>query len=196
MRRLVLLLPLLVLSCDSSSGDLCGSDVAFPEWSTSAYKLPYPVGQSWEINQANCSGKGHSLFWEFGYDVSMTVGSEVTAARGGTVGHAIGHCADDADPTCNNLLTLVHPDGEVTLYSHLQQAGLLVEPGDTVEVGDTIARSGNSGWTEGFPHLSRHACNRFPGLDEGVACPSLPLTFSNTRPNPRGLIAHEVYTAE
>ena len=50
----------------------------------SLYVLPYTVGESYRVNQANCSGFGHSNFWQFGYDFVMDIGTVVTAARGGT----------------------------------------------------------------------------------------------------------------
>lgn len=85
----------------------------------------------------------------------------------------------------------------MTVYSLLTRQGALVLPGQTVRAGDTIALSGNSGFTGGFPHLhfSLHSCSQLPGLPGAGDCPTLPLTCSNTDPNPAGLKARRSYRA-
>jgi murein DD-endopeptidase MepM/ murein hydrolase activator NlpD len=159
--------------------------------------LPYPVGVSHEVNQGNCSGFGHSGFWKHGYDFLMPIGSTVTAARTGVVGWAEDGCAD-YDATCTNLVTLIHSDGLVSVYSHLTLGGVLVAPGEVVEQGDTIGLSGVTGNTGGTPHLhfSVHGCNDLPGLPNECYCPSLPSNFSNTDPNPAGLQPQRSYLAQ
>lgn len=166
-------------------------------WESSEYVLPYPVGNSYSVNQANCSGYGHSGFWNHGYDFTMQIGTIITAARSGTVGWANDGC-DDGSPSCTNMITIIHKDGTVALYSHLTKGGVLVKSGEQVEAGDTIGKSGNTGNTGGFPHLhfSVHPCNELPGLPNAVDCPSQPVNFRNTDPNPTGLIAHRVYVAK
>jgi murein DD-endopeptidase MepM/ murein hydrolase activator NlpD len=166
-------------------------------WENSDFVLPYPVGESYYINQANCSGYGHSGFWNYGYDFSMPIGTIITAARGGTVGWARDGCPD-GNTGCTNLITIIHEDGTVALYSHLTMGGVLVKSGELVEAGDTIAKSGNTGNTGGLPHLhfSVHPCNELPGLPNAGNCPSLPVNFKNTDPNPSGLIVHRYYEAK
>jgi murein DD-endopeptidase MepM/ murein hydrolase activator NlpD len=165
-------------------------------WEQSDYVLPYPVGKSYYINQANCSGFGHSGFWNHGYDFTMQIGTIITASRRGTVGWARDGCAD-GNTACTNLITIIHTDGTVALYSHLTNGGVLVKSGDLVEAGDTIGKSGNTGNTGGFPHLhfSVHPCNDLPGLPNATDCPSLPVNFKNTDPNPAGLAARTSYEA-
>jgi murein DD-endopeptidase MepM/ murein hydrolase activator NlpD len=127
----------------------------------------------------------------------MQIGTIVTAARCGTVGWANDGCTDGS-PSCTNLITIIHKDGTVALYSHLTKGGVLVKSGDLVEAGDTIGKSGNTGNTGGFPHLhfSVHPCNELPGLPNAGDCPSLPVNFKNTDPNPAGLLAHRTYEAK
>lgn len=167
----------------------------FPEWSTSPYDLPYPEGRSYELRQSNCSGFGHTGFWKHGYDFIMPIGTVVTASRAGVVGWARDGCSD-GDRACTNLITVIHEDETVALYSHLTLDGVLVRSGDTVAQGDTIGLSGNTGLsTEPHLHFSLHPCNELPGLPATGHCPSLPFTVRNTDPNPGGLEAFRWYEA-
>jgi murein DD-endopeptidase MepM/ murein hydrolase activator NlpD len=168
------------------------------DWEKSDYVLPFPVGTSYYVNQANCSGYGHSGFWNHGYDFRMDIGTIVTAVRSGTVGWAKDGCSD-YDVNCTNLITIIHEDGTVALYSHLTKGGVLVKSGDKVEIGDTIAKSGCTGNTGGLPHLhfSIHPCNNLPGLPNiGGDCPSRPINFKNADPNPNGLLSGRNYEAK
>ncbi len=188
-----------VASCSDStepnnSADECGP---FGNWTQSPFVLPYPVGESYVVNQANCSGEGHSGFWKHGYDFIMDIGTIVTASREGRIGWARDGCPD-YQTACTNLITIIHDDGLVSVYSHLTNHGVLVSPGQMVQAGDTIGLSGVTGNTGGLPHLhfSVHPCNELPGLLNAGDCPSLPVNFRNTEPNPSGLVARRSYAAE
>jgi murein DD-endopeptidase MepM/ murein hydrolase activator NlpD len=194
----VLLAPVALLpACADDDGpaapvEECGP---FPAWDTSPYVLPFPAGQSYEVRQANCSGFGHTGFWKHGYDFIMPIGTVVTAARAGTVGWAKDGCID-GDQSCTNLITVIHDDGTVAVYSHLTTGGVRVASGQVVAARDTIGRSGNTGYsTEPHLHFSIHPCNELPGLPGARDCPSLPHTFSNTDPNPDGLQPYRWYEA-
>lgn len=168
----------------------------FGDWRQSAYVLPYPVGSAYRVNQANCSGFGHSDFWKFGYDFDMPIGSLVAAARNGVVAH-VQDGASDGDRTRTNLITIEHSDGTVAVYSHLTLNGVHVTAGQVVVAGDVIGQSGDTGNTGGFPHLhfSVHSCAALPGLPGSGHCPALPVNFRNTSSNPDGLIANRIYEA-
>src|SRR5215207_927879 len=71
-----------VLISTSCSPDSCGP---FSDWRTSPYVLPYAVGASYFVNQANCSTGGHRGVYKHGYDFVMPIGTKVTAARAGRV---------------------------------------------------------------------------------------------------------------
>ncbi len=167
------------------------------DWESSQYILPYRVGSEYFVNQANCSGFGHSNFWSHGYDFTMNIGTSITASRSGTVGWATDGCAD-GNTACTNLITIIHDDGTVALYSHLTNGGVLVSPGEVVEMGDIIGRSGNTGNTGGLPHLhfSVHPCNQLPGLSNAGDCPTIRVNFRNTDPNPDGLEPKRFYGAK
>lgn len=197
---LVLLAPL-VTACDSGSGggsaeppsSACSESVPTAQ---SLYVLPYTISESYRVNQANCSGFGHSGFWRYGYDFTMDIGTVVTAARDGIVVHAQDG-AQDGDRNRTNLVTIEHEDGTVALYSHLTLNGVLVTPGQSVSAGDTIGLSGDTGNTGGLPHLhfSLHPCSDLPGLPGAGTCSSIFVNFRNTSDNDNGLSAGRSYEA-
>ena len=79
-----------------------------------------------------------------GVDLAMPVGHDVPAARKGEVAFA-------GEVNGYGLTVVVrHDDQTATRYAHLSQ--ILVNPGDTVSAGQTIALSGSSGKSTG-PHL-------------------------------------------
>jgi len=168
----------------------------FGPWQTSDYVLPYTVGESYRLDQGNCSGFGHSDFWQYGYDFDMPIGTVITASRDGTVVHAQDG-AVDGDRNRTNLITIEHADGTVALYSHLTLNGVHVTVGQSVVAGDPIGLSGDTGNTGGLPHLhfSLHPCQSLPGLPGTDNCPSEAVNFRNTDPNPQGLVANRRYEA-
>ena len=79
-----------------------------------------------------------------GVDWSIPVGTSIVASSGGTVsragwGSGYGYC-----------VYIEHPDGKETRYGHLSK--VLVKVGQTVNQGEKIALSGNTGISTG-PHL-------------------------------------------
>jgi murein DD-endopeptidase MepM/ murein hydrolase activator NlpD len=194
---------LALMACDGGGsptgpGPMHESCGGYSDWSSSLYVLPYPVGTSYAVQQGNCSGFGHSGFWKYSYDFDMPIGTLVTAARAGIVEYSYGG-GRDGDVSQTNLVVVRHDDGTVAVYSHLTHDGALVVVGTTVSAGDPIGRSGNSGDTGGLRHLhfSVHPCGELPGLPGGndTSCPTQPVTFRNTAPNPQGLEVGLVYEA-
>ncbi len=51
-----------------------------------------------------------------------------------------------------NFVRILHDDGTMALYAHLQEGGVLVHVGQRVLAGQQIGLSGNTGFTTG-PHL-------------------------------------------
>ncbi len=80
-------------------------------------------------------------------DFPLPEGTPVLAARAGTVMQVI---ADSPKQGC--LVRVLHGDGSIGLYAHLQSGGLQVRPGQRVQAGQVLARSGNTGRSSG-PHL-------------------------------------------
>jgi len=167
----------------------CGS---FPDWQSSLYILPYPVGSTYYVSQANCSTGGHRGPYKHAYDFVMPIGTTVTAARAGVVAE-IRMKFRDGQPGEgeSNWVKIRHADGTIAAYSHLTEHGVLVKVGDRVVAGQPIGLSGNTGNTGGLPHLHFHLCS----CSEPVDCGTLPVTFRNADPNPDGLEAKRNYLA-
>ena len=83
-----------------------------------------------------------------GLDISLRVGSPVVAADTGTVTYA--SWASGSYYDYGNLIVINHGNGYETFYAHL--SGINVVPGQTVEKGQSIGASGNSGRSSG-PHI-------------------------------------------
>ena len=79
-----------------------------------------------------------------GLDVAVPTGSYVRAVAAGTVREA------GRDSVYGRFLRLLHEDGTQSVYGHASH--LFAEVGDTVEQGQVIALSGNSGRSTA-PHL-------------------------------------------
>ncbi len=81
-----------------------------------------------------------------GVDFRARIGTPVYATGDGVVKSARRH------GTYGLLLTIDHGHGYETRYAHLSEVKNDLSPGDKVQRGDIIAKSGNSGVTSG-PHL-------------------------------------------
>ena len=197
--RLLLVLYVLVgaLGCEGHSNSptqpaALGNCGVYPDWQNSAYILPYPVGGSYRVSQANCTDYSHSGLLSYAFDFEMPIGTSVAAARSGVVVHVIEEFLDGDDEWYHsNLVRIGHGDGSYALYAHLTRNGALVEIGQSVVAGEIIALSGNTGYTLDLPHLHFQVapCSFYEN------CGTLPVTFRNTAPNPHGLLYGLFYTA-
>jgi murein DD-endopeptidase MepM/ murein hydrolase activator NlpD len=175
----------------SLPGDPCPG-VVYPPQATSPYVLPYPVGARHNVRQGNCNdANSHNARTgeQYAYDFEMPVGSPVTAARAGRVFYAEGKFNDDQHGLDQaNGVFIDHGDRTFAKYGHFTHGGALVAVGDRVTAGQTIGKSGNSGLSKA-PHMHFAVGECPPGAGLGTAdCYTVPVTFRNTRPHPRGLI--------
>jgi len=87
----------------------------------------------------------------YAVDFAAPPGTTVLAAREGVV-MQVEMDATPARHGAANLVRILHDDGSMAVYAHLQPGGALVRRGQRVRRGQPIAVSGNSGASTG-PHL-------------------------------------------
>lgn len=119
---------------------------------------PFAKGGQFVISQGFNGKNTHSgPDSQYAVDIVMPVGTPVLAARDGTVmdveedfdsgGVDLERYAEKA-----NRVLILHEDGTMAVYAHIDLASVNVRPGLHVKAGRQIARSGNTGFTTG-PHL-------------------------------------------
>ncbi len=111
------------------------------------YRLPFdgvPVRVSQGIGGHHSHGNAQN---RYAIDFPLPEGTPVLAARAGTAMQVV---ADSPEDGC--LVRVLHADGSMALYAHLQSGSLSVRPGQAIQAGQPLARSGNTGHSSG-PHL-------------------------------------------
>lgn len=112
----------------------------------------YPISQGFQGEKTH-----HSPDSAYAIDIAMPVGTAVHAARPGTVmdveeDFMRGGTNVEKYGTRANHVRILHEDGTMGLYAHLDLASVSVRPGSRIRAGQQIARSGNTGFSSG-PHL-------------------------------------------
>lgn len=121
------------------------------------YLPPFKRGHRYKVIQGYNGRYTHrNLDSKYALDFQMPVGDTVCAARKGIVinvvkKHTKGGKSKKFKPYANFIM-VYHEDGTIAQYVHLKHEGALVEIGDTVEQGQAIGLSGNTGWST-EPHL-------------------------------------------
>lgn len=166
------------------------SGMDYPIWQNSPYVLPYPVSTGYKVNLNNCSNSYHAAGEPdaLATDFNMTIGTCISAARAGKVIHVEESGFDGGFP--NNLVVIRHEDATFAQYMHLTKDGAEVEVGDEVEQGDFIGLSGATGLA-GYPHLHFIVTKN----DWKYPYQGVPVTFSNTYANEKGLQTDRTYYA-
>ena len=155
----------------------CIERAVFGDPSRSAYILPYPIGTSFRLMQGYCYSKGGHRN-QLAYDFETPVGTQVIATRSGLVMKVRSDLPDDGkqpESGQHNHIMIQHDDGTVAFYAHLKQGSILAKVADQVSQGQPIAESGNSGNTQGFPHLHFGVYEGWPA-QEGF---DVPVNFRN-----------------
>jgi len=120
------------------------------------YALPYSHGHSYRILQGYGSRFSHRGREEYAVDFDMRIGTPVHAARAGVVARVVesNHkgCYEDGCGKYANYIVILHNDGTTGEYYHLKKNGAFVEVGNSVNRGQKIGLSGNTGHTT-MPHL-------------------------------------------
>ena len=173
---------------------------AYPAQATSLYILPYQVGKSYEvITTTEHYVRGNKGVGLNAIDFQMPIGTSVVAARAGiVVALQEDYLDDNGVDLQENYVFIKHSDGSIGRYFHLTRQGALVEVGDSVQQGDVIARSGNSGQSP-VPHLhfdvQMCGLNLPPNYNQLPCGQTLPVTFRNTSQHTCGLVTGRSYVA-
>ncbi len=141
----------------------------YPPRIDSPYKLPWKSGVKRLVVQGNRSFTSHRDRHRYAWDFLMATGTQILAARSGTVIEVSD--GYDGIGLNSNFILLEHEDGQRSGYYHIQQKGSLVASGDFVTQGQPIALSGMVGQTM-FPHLHFLVFNK----EEST---SIPVTFND-----------------
>lgn len=143
---------------------------------TEPYRAPFAIARQFTVTQAYPARITHRKPSNFyAVDIAMPVGTQIYAARGGTVIEVASQffeASEDPDTTQTNIIRVLHPDGTMSMYAHLNWDSIRVQPGQIIKRGEYIADSGNTGFTTG-PHL-HFAVVRNAGLMHE----SLPIEFA------------------
>ncbi|MCC5944684.1 MAG: M23 family metallopeptidase [Bernardetiaceae bacterium] len=146
-------------------------------------ELPFPKGKTYKVVQGNNSSFTHNTEWSrYAIDFNLKTNDTICAATSGYVvgvieGYEQGGQGAEWKPFAN-FITIYEPNsGIFTQYVHLVKNGALVKVGDSIERGQPIALSGNTGQTAG-EHLHFNALipvESKDGKDEGLK--SFPIEF-------------------
>ena len=123
----------------------------------------------------------------------MPIGTNVFAARDGVVIEVASDFFEGGtdlavDGPRANVVRVLHGDGTMALYVHLNWNTIRVVPGQRVRRGEYLADSGNTGFSTG-PHL-HFVVQR----NEGGALVAVPLEFAGAT-GAVTLVTGETYTA-
>ncbi|KYG72899.1 M23 family metallopeptidase [Roseivirga echinicomitans] len=120
------------------------------------YRLPFKRRKKYELSQSfNGKFSHNSLESKYALDFQLNIGEPVYAAREGTVVKVIDWFTKQGGKeliNAANKIIVLHSDGTLANYVHLDYKGSFVKEGDKVERGQKIGTSGLTGYTRG-PHL-------------------------------------------
>jgi murein DD-endopeptidase MepM/ murein hydrolase activator NlpD len=122
--------------------------------SSTVYQIPFNTNKKIRLIQGYQSIFSHR--GEYASDFKVKRGTPICAARTGVV---VAAKSDSKVGGLNrrylnkgNHIIIRHPDSTYAAYWHLKYKGTEVEIGDSIDAGEVIGMSGNSGYSA-FPHL-------------------------------------------
>ncbi|GAB4426697.1 MAG: hypothetical protein OHK0011_08340 [Turneriella sp.] len=149
------------------------------------YELPLAAGVESEIIQGYRGKFSHSdAENQHALDFALPRGTAIHAARAGMVlasrsdytsGGIDARLLNSID-SAGNFVMMLHEDGTVAHYAHLQCGGTNLRRGDRVETGDLIGYSGSTGYSHpDYPHL--HFVVRLPEKNSPYGKKTIPTRF-------------------
>jgi murein DD-endopeptidase MepM/ murein hydrolase activator NlpD len=142
------------------------------------YRLPYALASDFVVSQTFPDMVTHTdEANRHAVDFVMPIGTGVYAARAGIVIEVASEYFESgvdlaADGPRANIVRVLHADGTLALYAHLNWNSIRVKPGQRVARGEHLADSGNTGFSTG-PHLHFVVQRNAGGFMESV-----PIEFS------------------
>ncbi|OLS59872.1 peptidoglycan DD-metalloendopeptidase family protein [Pseudomonas putida] len=139
-----------------------------------AYRYPLP----WRGGPFRLTQGPNGRFSHFGpkgryaMDIAMPEGTPIIAARAGVVVKIENRQSGRGTQPSGNFVRILHNDGTMGVYLHLQRGSVLVREGQQVAYGTPLARSGNTGRSTA-PHL-HFVVQR----NVGLAVESIPYQFN------------------
>lgn len=143
-----------------------------------SYFPPIAPGSRFQITQAFGGEFSHQDEQNrYAVDIMMPVGTPIYAARGGLVleveNDYFKSGTQQAYANKANSIRILHEDGSMAVYAHLELEKAQVHPGLPVQAGELIGYSGNTGFTTG-PHL--HFAVQ---VNQGMHLASVPFHFAD-----------------
>jgi murein DD-endopeptidase MepM/ murein hydrolase activator NlpD len=150
------------------------------------YRLPFRKGTIVRVTQEpnGVLTTHRDALSRYGVDFSVPLGTPVHAARAGTVIEIRDNFnegrLDRKLVEKTNLVSIIHSDGTFAQYAHLAPNSIPVRPGERVEKGQMIGKSGKTGFAGG-PHLHFDLRRARIGENGTVKQESLPFAFFNQK---------------
>lgn len=142
-----------------------------PELSTNTYTLPFAIETP--IDMVVYDSPAHTGPFEGAVDIAIPLYTDILAPLDGVVREAIdvhnqyGDSSKFADYV--NYVQILHKNGETSELLHLDKGSVSVRPGEKIQVGQRLGRTGLSGWMTAphvhwFVHKQTALWPRFVGL--------------------------------
>lgn len=159
------------------------------------YRLPYALSSAVRVSQAYPNQQTHAdPASQYAIDFVMPIGTNVFAARDGVVIEVASDFFEsgtdrEVDGPRANVVRVLHDDGTMALYVHLNWNTIRVVPGQRVRRGEHLADSGNTGFSTG-PHL-HFVVQR----NDGGRLLAVPVEFAGAGGSPITVVTGGTYTA-
>lgn len=142
------------------------------------YRYPFEDDKAFIISQGFNGRFSHqSPTSRYAVDISMPEGTPILAARSGTVvareDYFFRGGIREEFYERSNFVKILHDDGSMADYVHLELDSIVVTSGQRVQEGDLLGRSGSTGYSSG-PHL-----HFVISQNQGMKLLSIPFTFRN-----------------